>query len=534
MDNAVFSGQIGRRIVSFIDLGTNSLRMLVARVNDSGVVRVLNEAKHMVRLGEGEFGQHLLQPEPMARTMEMLHVFADMCQAYGVDEIVAVATSAVRDAENGEEFLNRVREETGLNIRIISGREEARLIWRGVSSGLEKSDELRLFVDIGGGSTEVIAGTTRECYSLDSMKLGCVRLASWLKDGTQKISEKEFLNLQMRIRDVGVHVFRRLADMRMAKIVASSGTAQNLAEIAANLAGVDGSGRYSDTPQLLTYRGLVRAVKELCSRNQAERALLLGINPKRAAVIVPGAAILQTIMEEMDCDTCEISNRGLRDGLLVEYLEHTVPNALQSDLSIRDQSVFRLARACRFEEEHSLHVADLALSLFDSALALGLHDEPDTARELLRYASILHDIGIFIAFSRHHAHSHYLIRNTELLGFTEHDIEVIAATAFFHRFRPSKKYTEYKELDSETRNEVRTLSLMLAVAEALDRSHRNIVKTACFGKDSRGYFIRAVCTAPAPLEAARLARCGKRLEKYCGAPVRFIPEIEGQKADGEK
>ena len=185
----------------------------------------------------------------------MLHVFADMCQAYGVDEIVAVATSAVRDAENGEEFLNRVREETGLNIRIISGREEARLIWRGVSSGLEKSDELRLFVDIGGGSTEVIAGTTRECYSLDSMKLGCVRLASWLKDGTQKISEKEFLNLQMRIRDVGVHVFRRLADMRVAKIVASSGTAQNLAEIAANLAGVDGSGRYSDTPQLLTYRG---------------------------------------------------------------------------------------------------------------------------------------------------------------------------------------------------------------------------------------------------------------------------------------
>ena len=151
MDNAVISGQIGRRIVSFIDLGTNSLRMLVARVNDSGVVRVLNEAKHMVRLGEGEFGQHLLQPEPMARTMEMLHVFADMCQAYGVDEIVAVATSAVRDAENGEEFLNRVREETGLNIRIISGREEARLIWRGVSSGLEKSDELRLFVDIGGG-----------------------------------------------------------------------------------------------------------------------------------------------------------------------------------------------------------------------------------------------------------------------------------------------------------------------------------------------------------------------------------------------
>lgn len=219
MDNAVISGQIGRRIVSFIDLGTNSLRMLVARVNDSGVVRVLNEAKHMVRLGEGEFGRHLLQPEPMARTMEMLHVFADMCQAYGVDEIVAVATSAVRDAENGEEFLNRVREETGLNIRIISGHEEARLIWRGVSSGLEKSDELRLFVDIGGGSTEVIAGTTRECYSLDSMKLGCVRLASWLKDGTQKISEKEFANLQMRIRDVGVHVFRRLADMRVAKAV---------------------------------------------------------------------------------------------------------------------------------------------------------------------------------------------------------------------------------------------------------------------------------------------------------------------------
>ncbi len=512
------------RVVGFIDLGSNSLRLLVARITDQGVVHVLNEARQMVRLGEDAFERHRLKPEAMERTLLTLGSFAGMCRGYGVDEYVAVATAAVRDADNGEEFLHRVRRELGIDFGIVSGKEEARLVWRGVSQGWQ-DDVLRLCLDIGGGSTELAAATADRCLELESLKIGCVRLANLFPVGEGLVSEKTFESMKMYVRSLGVHAFRRIGALDVKELVASSGTAQNLAQMTALLTGgLAPSANTPDTPTRLSCRGLCRCVRELCSRSRAERAALPGLNPRRLDVIVQGAAILQTVLEEMSVDTATITSRSLRDGLVREYVERTYPaldaaaqtgSASVTPMGVREKSVLRLGRACRFEEEHSRHVARLALELFDSARKLRLHDEGEETRELLRYAGLLHDIGIFIGFSRHHAHSHYLIRNTELLGFEESEVRLIAAMAYFHRARPSKKHAVYEELDEDAKRALRPASLFLTMAEALDKSHGELVASARFLKERKKYVLEVRCRSRAPLEEARLARLEPRLNKLC-------------------
>lgn len=507
------------RVVAFIDLGSNSLRLLVARITPAGVVRVLNEAKQMVRLGEGAFATHELQPKAMERTMVSLCSFADMCRGYGVEEYIAVATAASRDADNGEEFLERVRERTGIDFEIISGKEEARLIWRGVASGWEQSSSLRLYLDIGGGSTEMAAASTNHAEELDSLKIGCVRLANMFPTGEKPVGTKVFENMKMYVRNAGVHAFRRMAKLNIPQLVASSGTAQNLAQITALLGQAHNA---PDTPTVLSYRGLCRCVKELCSRSRAERAELPGLNLKRLDVIVPGAAILQTVLEEMNFDTAYITSRGLRDGMVHEYVERFCPGArAYSNKSIREKSVLRLGRSCRFEEGHSRHVCDLTLQLFDSAKAMGLHSHDEEVRELVGYAALLHDIGIFIAFSNHNAHSHYLVSNSELLGFGEREVRFMAALAFFHRAKPGKKHAIYNELDDRTKALVRIDSLFLTIAEALDKSHSGLVTDARFKRDKKTCVLEITCKGQAPVERSRLLRCEERLKKLCGEDMRI-------------
>ena len=299
--------------------------------------------------------------------------------------------------------------------------------------------------------------------------MGCVRLSNLFFDkDSGTISAKRYTALQNYIRNNALRSFQRIADFVIEEAVASSGTAQNLAEIAAALDAEDAA-RTGRAPQesrdVLSYGGLRRAVKELCGRTLKERRNVPGINPNRADVIVAGAAILQTIMEDQGFDSVRISNRNLQTGILVDYLD-----------------------------------------LFDSAKAMGLHDSGDLARELLHYAALLHDIGIFISFSRHNAHSHYLIRNTELLGFTRREVDIMAALTYFHRKRPSKKVPLFMEFDQETREEIRLLSLFLLLAERMDKSHRQIVRTVRFEARKEGGLqlsLRAPEECPIELDLVR-------------------------------
>lgn len=527
------SGELERteKAIGIIDLGSNSVRLLLVRVHADGSTTILNQVKHMVRLGEGGFTHNRLQEETMARTIAVLRGLAEMCAVYETTEIIAIATAAVRDAVNGPEFIRRVQEKTGIDFTVVSGREEARLIYLGVSSGLEHSKSLRLFIDIGGGSTELIVGDSQSYVNLDSLKLGCVRLTNmFFEDNKGPVSAYTYAALQRYVRNEALHSFQRIAGFEIPEAVASSGTAQNLAEIAAALEqqGAARTGKPSmASKHVLSYDGLRRAVKELCSRTLEERKSVPGINPNRADVIIAGAAILQTIMEEQGFESVTISNRNLQNGILVDYLMRTHPQKAGSRLSAREESVLQLARFCRFEEKHSRHIAKLALELFDSARAIGLHDAPPVSRELLYYAALLHDIGIFISFANHNAHSHYLIRNTELLGFTEREIELIAALAFFHRKRPSKKIPLFLQLDEGIREEVRLLSLFLTLAERMDKSHRQIIRSARFGRTPDGELelcLRAseVC----PIEIEEIGRSHKLIKKTFHTHFTLCPCLE--------
>ncbi len=486
------------KCLGIIDLGSNSLRLMIARIHPDGSTTVLNQVKQMVRLGEGGFLHSHLQEAAMARTLDVLDSMSRMCAAYKVSDLVAVATAAVRDAENGKEFLARVKERTGIEMSAISGSEEARLIYLGVSSGLEHTNKLRLFIDIGGGSTELAVGNSRGYKTLESVKLGCVRLTNlFFKEKTGPVSAKEYATVQGYVRGVALHAFQRIAGFDIAEAVASSGTAQNLAEIAASMEEADAqkAGRPSRADRgVLSYDGLLRVVRELRSRTVEERRALPGINPNRADVLIGGAAVLQTIMEEQGFESVLISNRNLQNGVLVDYLMR-MSQGTAASVPSRERSVLRLARFCRFEENHSRHVARLALELFDSAAGLGLNSLSHVSRELLYYAALLHDIGIFIAFTDHNAHSHYLIRNTELLGFTSREIEIMAALAYFHRKRPSRKHPVYLDLDEDAREEVRQLSVFLNLAERMDKSHQQVVRATRLARAENGSLELHIMTA---------------------------------------
>lgn len=488
------------QVVAFLDIGTNSVRMLLARIHDNHSYSIISQQKEVVRLGEGEFRDHHLQPEAMRRAVLVCGQFAQMAKAHGAVDIVAVATSASRDAVNQTTFLRKLEREAELDVRVISGKEEARLIYLGVVSGLNLGERRALFIDIGGGSTEVIIGTQSQHDFLDSMKLGAIRLtARFFPTGSQdKVPIRLYQQIKDHVRTSAIRTLQQLKQWRTDLVVGSSGTICNLAEISSRL--VHKRPFKRDDP--VTIDEIRQVAVKLCDSTLEERMKIPGINPERADIIIAGTAILETIMGELGVDTLRISERGLREGLPIDYLsrlEHLPPLALSS---FREKSVFRLGRACNFDEAHARRVVQLAHQLFDAAFQLGLHKLGDWERELLEYAALLHDIGAFLSYDSHRQHSYYLIRNADLLGFDQTEIGIVAATALFHgKSLPSSKHREFAELDKRSRKVVRVLSVFLRIAEALDRSHTGpIVRTNLIRTDARTIELNITARSDCQLE----------------------------------
>lgn len=466
------------KVAAFLDLGTNSVRLLVVRVDPGGVYTVLNQQREVVRLGEGEFQEQMLQPRAMERAILVCRKFRDLALAYGAEEIVAVATSATRDAENQGKFLARLEKEAGLDVRVISGREEARLIYLGVSSGVHMGARNAVFIDIGGGSTEVVVGNQSDYAYLDTLKLGAIRLTQmfFLPDEKGPVSPARYALICQYVRNAAIRTAQRVKEHRIDMALGSSGTILNLSQIAREmkLKGVSGD-------SILGREQLGKVVQVLCSLPLEERRKIPGINPERADILVAGAAILETLMDLVGLKEILASERSLRDGLLVDYLARQGNFPQMEELTVRQKSVLRLARNFNLDEEHALVTSRLTLELFDSARQAGLHAYGASERELLEHAVFLHDIGMFISFSNHHAHSHYIIRNAELLGFNQTEISIIACIALFHRKRlPDKKHPDFASLDKVSRQVVRVLSMFVRLAESLDRTHTGLVSGARF------------------------------------------------------
>jgi exopolyphosphatase/guanosine-5'-triphosphate,3'-diphosphate pyrophosphatase len=310
-------------VAALVDLGSNSVKMLIARVNSNHSHTVLTRYRQMVRLGEGVFETGRLADAAVARTIAALRDIADMCREYNADEIAACATAAVRGAANAREFIMLAERETGIRISVIPGQEEARLIHLGVASGLtEAAGKIGLFVDIGGGSTEVIAGQGLKSLRLDSLRIGAVRVAERFPGtrGPGPVPPELYMEVCASVRDDARQSLQRMTQLRPTFMAGSGGTVVNLAEIASRLKKTRMDVKPEDGGRVLTRKALDETANLLCAASLDERRKFPGINPQRADIIAAGSAILQTIMDETGMESITASSRGLLDGMLADRL----------------------------------------------------------------------------------------------------------------------------------------------------------------------------------------------------------------------
>ena len=448
----------------------------MARIEDADSWTTLAQQKEPVRLGEGEFGgRSVLQPAAMDRAVLVCRTLADVARSLGALEIVAVATSATREARNQGTFVRRLRDEADIEVHVVSGPEEARLVFLGVLATVHLDDQRAQVVDIGGGSTEIALGGAGGADSTDSLRLGAIRLTSEFPEasGPDPVPAATYETMRRRVQVESARVRHKLAGARIDVAYGTSGSIRNLASVIVRAL-------RGGTPQRIdtfTRDELRKVVKLLRSADLEARRKVPGLNPARADIVLAGAAILDAVMEDFGLDKLSASGEcGLREGLVMDHLARTARARRGHAPTVREKSVLALARATAFDEEHARHVTTLALELFDTARDAGLHGYGADERELFEYAALLHDIGAFLSYSDHHIHSHYLIQNADLLGFDQEEVEIMAATALFHRKgRPGSQHAAFTALDRPARKTVRLLAALLRMAEYLDRSHTRAV-----------------------------------------------------------
>ncbi|MUG96944.1 HD domain-containing protein [Scytonema sp. UIC 10036] len=462
------------RIIAAIDLGTNSLHMVIVRIEPTfPAFSIIAREKETVRLGDRDLTTGHLKPEVMERAVAALGRFQKIAKTLNAETVVAVATSAVREAPNGKDFLKQVKEELGLCVDLISGQEEARRIYLGVLSGMEFNNQPHIIIDIGGGSTELILGDSHEARTLTSTKVGAVRLTGeFIK--TDPISNIEFEYLQAHARGMLERAVEEVqTNIKFGehpRLVGTSGTAETLAAI-------DARQKLGYLPSTLNgYEMSLRDLREWVNRfrrmSNVERATIPDMPEKRAEVILAGAIIMQEAMTLLGVESFVVCERSLREGVIVDWmLAHgLIEDRLRYQSTVRQRSVLKTATKFHVNVEHSDRVAVFALSIFDQTKGI-LHNWGAEERQLLWAAAILHNCGHHVSHSSHHKHSYYLIRNSELLGYNETEIEIVANLARYHRkSAPKKKHDSYGSLSSKTHRQiVNQLSALLRLGVALDR-----------------------------------------------------------------
>jgi exopolyphosphatase/guanosine-5'-triphosphate,3'-diphosphate pyrophosphatase len=454
------------QMIAAIDIGTNSLHMVVVKIEATlPSFTIIAREKETVRLGDRNLETGELKPEVMMKAIACLGRFKTLADSLGTNSIVAVATSAVRESPNGKDFLHQVETEVGLSVDLISGPEEARRIYLGVLSGMEFNNKPHIIIDIGGGSTELILGDSEEPRSLTSTKVGAVRLTGELI-ASDPISETEFKYLQAYARGMlersVEEVQGKLKIGDSPQLIGTSGTIETIATIHAReklgLVPSTLNGYQFSLQDLRTW------VNRLRKMTNVERAAIAGMPEKRSEVILSGSVILQEAMTLLGVQSVTVCERSLREGVIVDWmLTHGfIDNRLRFQSSIRERSVLKTAKKYQTNLEHSERVTAFAVNIFDQTKGQ-LHYWNADQRQLLWAAAILHNCGHYISHSAHHKHSYYLIRNGELLGYNETEIEIIANIARYHRKSPpKKKHESYRNLlHKEHRTIVNQLKMLI-------------------------------------------------------------------------
>ena len=458
-----------------IDIGTNSIHLLVAAVDtELRTFSVILTEKSTTRLGERDPETGDLSPEAIERAFTTLRHCRELAASHGVEpgDVVTAATSAVREAPNGRDFLQSIQEQLGLEVDLVSGPEEARLIYLGVLSGMAFGDQPHLILDIGGGSTELVLADGRDARALTSTRVGAVRLQrDFVREEPLPAKRVEFLRafIQGSLEPAVLQVRQQLQAGEQPVMVATSGTAMAIAALAA-----------ADDPRppmrMQGYRvsrqRLDQLVERLLVLTPAQRRALPALNERRAEIIVPGALILQTAMDMLGADELVICERALREGLIVDWMlrNDLIVDRFAFQSSIRQRTVLHLAQRYKVDVPRAERVAAYALSLYNQSQGL-LHTDDGSGRQLLWAAAMLHSCGQHINTGAYHKHSWYLIRHGELLGYSDSEHLMVAAIARYHRRSlPKKRHESWQLIDGrEQRRTVASMALLLRMAVALDR-----------------------------------------------------------------
>ncbi len=460
--------------LAILDIGTNSIHMVLAEVEPDFSYKILDRFKDMTRLGDGAFKNRRLSEAAMARGLEVIRNLATLARNRGYDRIEAVATSAVREARNGGEFIGEVLRQAGLTVRVVTGQEEARLIYLGVRHSMNLADRPTLVVDVGGGSVELIVGNRSAMAHGQSLKLGAIRLKDlYLK--TDPPTKSMLQDMQKAIDVQLKSALQRFKARTFDRIVATSGMAGNLTEIIY----LRRTGK--PVPQLnlatVSLKEIHTIENLLMHASFKDRLAIPGLDPKRADTLLPATIVLRSLMERTDHHELTISDKAIREGLIYDFIQrHRDGLRVEQEIpNVRRRNVVFLARRCHSPETHTQHVAKLATRLFDQTKPL--HGLDERAREWLEYAAILHDVGYLINVRQHHKHAYYLIKHSYLAGFTAEEIEMIAQIARYHRRAiPHDRHATLEILSARNRRTLNMLSAMLRIADGLDRSHFSVVQ----------------------------------------------------------
>jgi exopolyphosphatase/guanosine-5'-triphosphate,3'-diphosphate pyrophosphatase len=456
-----------------IDIGTNSVHMIVTEQRPDGSYRVLDSHKEMVKLGRGEFRARKITADAMTRALSTLVNFKRIAEGHGATRIKAVATSAVREASNGGDFIEAVARESGIRVRVITGEEEGRLIYRAVRHYVDLGDRRVVAVDIGGGSVELVLGVGRRALVVDSVKLGHIRLAEAFEGDPPSAESVTRVRAICRraLKPVLEQYTRKPADL----FVGTSGTIEAFARMDLE----NDKNKNGGEPHLhvLTRDGIEKMTRKLLKADAAERRKLPGLDSGRVETIPAGGIALQEILEGLDAEELTVCTAALREGIILDFLDRGRDRIQRADAlpDVRLRSVNELLDRTDANIAHASHVSRLALQILED-VAQSARIEPE-ARQILHVAALLHDIGLHVEHRRHHKHSYYLIQHGGLRGFTGREIDLISAVARYHRSAvPKRKHPEFKALAKSDQRLVRVLAAILRIADGLDRGHNQIVE----------------------------------------------------------
>ena len=510
-----------------IDLGSNSLHMVIVEVSGSGAFRVIDREKEMVRLGALTLSRGQLSAAAMKRGMEALGKYKRLAATHNVDKIIAVATSAIREASNGEDFLERIGREVGFWPKAISGEEEARLIYLAALHSIHLDGKRALVVDIGGGSVEMALGAGSRTEQAVSAKLGVLRMTERFVR-SDPLSSKDEARLVDHVETVLSEGAGRIREAGFDCAIGTSGTILALGALAHAMD--------SGSPAESLHHVAVRAAsihalrKRLVASDLKARLRIPGLDERRVDIVVAGAVVLDTILQRLAVEELMLCEWSLREGILLSYINRHPRTLARADAypDVRRRSVVALAERCVYDEAHAARVAALALSLFDGTRRR--HGLGDMERSLLEYAALLHDIGHHISYPGHHKHTYYLIKNGDLRGFHPLEIEVLANVARYHRRgHPCKRHAPYAALPKPARRAVRVLAGCLRIADALDRSHRQVVRRVHVSERQGVLRLQVEASGNSELELWGVARRGRLLGKALGFDLR----VEARHLAGE-